>query len=110
MNCGNPEDAEGEWIGEKFVFTVEYCLSGFDPRSRNEAEEIEAAFHNCRRWCLLAADIQRRLDHGVWPIFVPILTRQLKALKYLIKKVDIDVRHMVWSSLAEGDDAFVYCD
>jgi hypothetical protein len=108
MSCGNPEDAEGEWVGDKFVFTEDYCLLGFDPRSAKEAKEIEDTFHRCRRLCLLAADIQRRLDHGVWPIFVPLLTRQLKALKHLIKKVDIDIRHAVWSSLPPDADGFVY--
>ena len=102
---------EGRWLGDKYVFTIEYCLSslGYPPDTRPFPDQVDA-FHRCRKWCLLAADIQRRLDHGVWPIFQKLLDRQLKGVISRIKSVDIEIRHAVWSSLAEGDDAFVYFD
>jgi len=108
MSCGNPEDAEGEWIGGKFVFTVEYALLGFDHYSPESERKFEDSFFRCRRWCLLAADIQRRLDHGVWDIFKPLLLRQQRALATGIKGVDIEIRHAVWSTLPPDSDGFVY--
>jgi len=103
------EEEEGRWIGDKYVFTIDYCLSSLEfPEDTRLDAKYQDSFHRCRKWCLLAADIQRRLDHGVWPIFKPLLLRQQRALATGIRAVNIDIRHAVWSSLAPGDDAFVY--